>query len=330
MMNRMGMTRREILKSLTLGPALALAAAGDAAAAGIQGGAQGGAQDGAQDGAKGGESVATLLACGGPQILMLSLRFVSGKAEIVSREDWEAGQSPGMPADMVARFKTTDDCKSIDGGSRILVTSSAGAVAIVERASRRTEFHAIVPGAHSAEVLPGGRVVAAASTAENGNRLIVFDRAKSGVELFTTPLVSAHGTHWIQSERTLWTLNRDELRAYELADWTSDKPSLTLRESFKLPSRGGHDLSPVPGTSSFIVTTEHEALIFDRKTSRFTPHPALGGLVNVKSASIHPVTGRTAFTTADSPEWWTRTVRFLDPAATLAFPNDRLYKVRWA
>jgi hypothetical protein len=313
-MGEWGTTRREMLKSLTLGPALALASAGQVAASGAQRGA----------------GTATLLACGGPQVLTLSLRFSAGKPEIVSRADWEAGKSSGMPAAMVPRFNTTDDCKPIDGGSRVLVASSAGAIAIVERATGMTEFHAIVPGAHSAEVLPGGRVVAAASTADNGNRLILFDRARSGVELFTTPLVSAHGTHWVESERTLWTLNLDELRAYELADWNSEKPSLKLRQSFKLPSHGGHDLSPVPGTSSFVVTTEEEALIFDRKASRFSRHAEIGGLVNVKSVSIHPDNGRTAFTTADSPEWWTRTVRFLDPPSTLAFPTDRLYKVRWA
>jgi hypothetical protein len=51
--------------------------------------------------------------------------------------------------------------------------------------------------------------------------------------------------------------------------------------------------------------------------------------VNVKSVTIHPATGQTAFTLADPPDWWTYTVRFLGPAATLKFPNDRLYKVRW-
>jgi hypothetical protein len=272
----------------------------------------------------------TLFACGGPQVLTLTVKLQGDTAEIVNRTDWEAGKSDGMPAAMVPKFKTTDDCKPIDGGRSLLVTSSSDGVAIFERATGKTEFYATVPNAHSAEILPGGRVVAAASTRATGNRLIVFDRKTSDVELFTTPLVSAHGTHWVESERTLWALGLTELQAYELVDWDSAKPSLKLRESFKLPSRGGHDLSPVPGTSKFVVTTEHEVLHFDRKTGQFAPHPDLGSLVNIKSVTIHPTTGRTAFTMADPPNWWTFTVRFLGPAATLKFPaNDRLYKVRW-
>lgn len=274
-------------------------------------------------------TTSTLFACGGPQVLTLTLRLEGDKVEIVKRTDWEAGKSEGMPAGMVPKFRTTDDCKPIDGGTRLLVTSSSGGLAIVERSTGKTEFYATVANAHSAEVLPGGRVVAAASTSPTGNRLIVFDRTKSDVEVFTTPLVSAHGTHWVEGERTLWALGLLELQAYELVDWDSAKPSLKLRETFKLPSRGGHDLSPVPGTSKFIVTTEHEVLIFDRKTSQFVRHPAIGSLVNVKSVTIHPTTGRTAFTLADPPDWWTYTVRFLGPEATLKFPNDRLYKIRW-
>jgi hypothetical protein len=274
-------------------------------------------------------ATATLFACGGPEVLTLTLRLEGDKVEIVERTDWDAGRSEGLPAAMVPKFRTTDDCKPIDGGTHLLVTSSSGGLAIVERATGKTGFYATVPNAHSAEVLPGGRVVAAASTSPTGNRLIVFDRQKSDVEVFTTPLVSAHGTHWVEGERTLWALGLLELQAYELVDWEGPKPSLKLRDTFKLPSRGGHDLSPVPGTSTFIVTTEHEVLIFDRTTGQFVRHPELGALVNVKSVTIHPATGRTAFTLADPPDWWTYTVRFLNPEATLKFSDDRLYKVRW-
>jgi hypothetical protein len=280
-------------------------------------------------GQNGAAAAGTLFACGGPQVLTLTLRLERDEVAIVQRTDWDAAKSEGMPAEMVPKFRTTDDCKPIDGGTRLLVTSSSGGLAIVERATGKTEFHATVANAHSAEVLPGGRVVAAASTSPAGNRLIVFDRRRNDVELFTTPLVSAHGTHWVESERTLWALGLLELRAYELVDWESPKPSLKLRDTFKLPSRGGHDLSPLPGTSQFVVTTEHEVLIFDRKSGRFVRHPELGALVNVKSVTVHPATGRTAFTLADPPDWWTYTVRFLEPEATLKFADDRLYKVRW-
>jgi hypothetical protein len=271
-----------------------------------------------------------LLVCGGPQVLRLTLRFAGDTAQIEARSDWEASQSRGMPAAMVPSFKTTDDCKPIDHGLNVLVTSSAGGVAIIERESGDTLFHAMVPNAHSAEVLPRNRVVAAASVAPNGDRLVLFDRSRSGVELFSTPLHSGHGVHWVEAEKTLWALGHGELQAYDLVDWNSAKPSLKLRRSWPLPSASGHDLSPIPNSSSFIVTTNTNVYTFDRKTGQFTAHPALGALPVVKSVSIHPTNGRLMFTQADRPEWWTRTLRFLDPAATLSFPDDRLYKARWA
>lgn len=276
------------------------------------------------------ETTAKLLLCGGPQVIRLTVRFSGETATIVSRADWEADKSRGMPAAMVPTFKTTDDCKPIDNGARILITSSSGGLAIVERESGDTLFHATVPNAHSAEVLPRNRVVAAASVNANGDRLMLFDRDKSGVEIFSTPLHSAHGVHWVEEEKTLWALGHDEIQAYDLVDWDSAKPSLKLRKSWPLPSASGHDLSPIPKSSSFIVTTNTDVHVFDRKTGTFTSHPALGKLPVIKSVSIHPATGRVVYTQADRPEWWTRTLRFLEPSATLAFPNDRLYKARWA
>lgn len=276
------------------------------------------------------KDTANLLVCGGPQVLRLTVQFAGDTAKIVSRKDWDADKSRGMPAAMVQAFKTTDDCKAIDNGARILITSSAGGLAIVERESGVTLFHAAVPNAHSAEVLPRNRVIAAASVNPKGDRLMLFDRDKSNVELFSTPLHSAHGVVWVEAEKTLYALGHDELQAYDLVDWDSAKPSLKLRKNWKLPSESGHDLSPVPGEAAFIVTTNTNVYVFDRKSGTFTPHPALGALPVIKSVSIHPVTKRVVYTQADRPEWWTRTLRFLDPTTTIEFPDDRLYKVRWA
>lgn len=277
-----------------------------------------------------------LLVCGGPQVLRLTVRFTGGGAQLVSRTQWQADQSAGMPPAMVPRFKTTDDCKPIDEGRRVLVTSSGGAVAIFDAASGKTEFHAIVPNAHSADVLPGNRVVAAASDAPEGDKLMVFDRAAvpggagEATPICSVPLDSGHGAVWIEAERTLWALGRWELQAYELADWSSAKPSLKLRESFTLPSDGGHDLSPIPHGSSFIVTTNSEVLTFDRRAKTFAPYAPIAKHPAVKSVAIHPATRRVVFIQADKPEWWSRTIRFLDSEATLLFPEDRLYKARWA
>lgn len=331
------MKRRTFIETVVLATCGAAIAQGGAAA-GAEGFAQGGVGD-----------RGTLLVCGGPQVLRLDVRFAAGTASLVSRTAWQAETSAGMPREMAGLFKTTDDCKPIDGAARVLVTSSGGAVAIFERESGATRFHAAVPNAHSADLLPNNRVVAAASVSPDGNKLMVFDRAASGragagaargasgagdtggaTAVFTTPLESAHGVVWVAEEQLLWALGLTELRAYALVDWDGRKPSLQLRETFTLPSRGGHDLSPVPHEPIFIVTTEHEVLTFDRRTRKFAPYQPLATLPDVKSVSIHPTTGRVVFMQADRPEWWTRTIRFFNEPVTMAFPEDRLYKARWA
>lgn len=278
----------------------------------------------AQDG-----QTATLLMCGGAEVLDVIVRFDGDAATVLSRTDWRADRSTGMPPALVPAFRTTDDCKPIDGGARILVTSSSSGVAIVERDSGDTLFHASVPNAHSAEVLPNDRLVVAASDAPDGDRLVVFDRKGGPTPRLSVPLDSAHGVVWVEAERTLWALGRSELQAYELVTWDTPRPSLKLRETFALPSDGGHDLSAAPGADTLIVTTNREVLAFDRRDRRFGPFEPLASHAAVKSVNIDPGTGRIVFIQADRPEWWSHTVRFIKGPATLTLP-DRLYKARWA
>lgn len=287
---------------------------------------------------QGGSSIGTLLICGGPEVLEVTVRFDEDAATLLTRKDWRADRSSGLPAAVAPTFETTDECKPIDDGARVLVTSSGSGVAIIDRKSGKTLFHTTVPNAHSAEVLPHDRLVVAASVAPDGNRLMVFDRdghnGAAAPPIASVPLESAHGVVWVASEQTLWALGRSELQAYELGQWETDTPSLTRRETFRLPSNGGHDLSSLPDSSIFMVTTDTQVLTFDRKTRQFSPHEPLAKLANVKSVSVDPVTSRIVYIQADSPEWWSRTMRVLsgrglDKALMVSFPNDRLYKARW-
>ena len=106
---------------------------------------------------------------------------------------WRADEASGLPETIRPRFAWTDDCKPVDGGQTILVTSSGGAVALVSRPTGHATFWGSVGNAHSAECLPGQRLVVASSTHPEGNRLVLFDRHQPGVERFTTPLFGAHG-----------------------------------------------------------------------------------------------------------------------------------------
>src|SRR5688500_12484946 len=189
-----------------------------------------------------------LVVCGWGEVFILAL---GAGAAPTHREvwSWDAPGRPQVPADMQPLFRTTDDCKPVDGGRRILISSSSGGVALVDRETRRASFAARVTNAHSIEMLPGGRIAAAASvsTAGTGNRIVIFDAA-TGRELASDNLRSAHGAIWDDERRTLWAVGGDVLRAYTIA---ADGGTVTLDRTFEiaLPSEGGHDLTAIPGSS---------------------------------------------------------------------------------
>jgi hypothetical protein len=261
-----------------------------------------------------------LLVNGADEVYILDL---ATRAKVFS---WRAAGHPEIPAALVPRFRTTDDSKPVSRG-RILITSSSGAVALVDRADGRPRFWARTLNAHSAELLPGDRIVVACSShAQGGDRLVLFDARTPEKELFSTPLVSAHGVVWDARRNLLWALGHDDVRVYRL----TDGPALVPAGSWALPSPGGHELSPADSTNSkLVVSALEDVWLFDCETKRFERHPALGGTRHLKSASLHPETGEWAYTQADLPDWWTDKLRFTGPTKLLTRPGERLYKVRW-
>ncbi len=64
----------------------------------------------------------------------------------------------------------------------------------MNREDKKTVFYAKVPNAHSAEYLPGDRIVVALSTAENGNAIRLYDAGHSDKILF--PIVFIQAMVW--------------------------------------------------------------------------------------------------------------------------------------
>jgi hypothetical protein len=264
-----------------------------------------------------------ILLCGDKEVFILDLAAGGKKAW-----SWRAEDRPEIPADLRMRFGTTDDCKPVDGGAAILITSSGGAVALVERATGRAVFWAAVENAHSAEMLPGGRILVAGSTGKAGNRLALFDRTQPGKELASVPLQGAHGAVWDPETRTVWALGETELHTYALEGWETATPALALQRRIDLPDAGGHDLRAVPGTRHLVLTTRKNVWTLDRDCLMFEPHGRLGSREGVKCVDVHPGTGRIAFVQAET-SWWASRVRFQSPAGELHLPGERIYKARW-
>jgi hypothetical protein len=282
----------------------------------------------------------------------------AGKSGPVKVWSWRAADRPELPEGMRKAFATTDDVKVLENGNRWLITSSSGGCAMVEYPSGRILWHARVPNAHSIEAMPDGLAVVASSISKEGNKLVLFDLNRPGTPLSSVPLNSAHGVFWDKSRQRLWALGFDELRRYQLKVPTAGRrpnspkaasalteaegksgledqagepatPALELEASFRWGGQDGHDLQPVPGSEDLVISDEHGVWLFDRKTEAFRPHPALASRPEVKSVSIHPGTGRVAWTMAGGGEWWTSEIRFLNPESSMVLPEEKLYKVRW-
>jgi len=268
-----------------------------------------------------------LIVCGWDEVFLLPVSGAQvGPGKLWS---WKAAGRPELPETLWNSFRTTDDCKPLDGGRRILITSSSGGIAIVERPSGKVTFHAEASNAHSAELLPGGRIVVAVSVNEHGNRLILFDENESARELFTTELYSGHGVVWDERRGLLWALGGKELRCYGLDRWYTPVPSLRLRKSYRLPDPGGHDLQPAAGTDLLNVSTGSRCWRFDRDTGEFHPHPDLAESGRVKCISDHPTTGRTVYIQAEGENWWAEHLHFLHPGGSVRLAGEHLYKARW-
>lgn len=273
-----------------------------------------------------------LITCGRERVHILDLnaRDANGTPQIVWT--WQAADRTDLPADYKPRFRSTDECKPVDGGRRILITSSSGAVALVDRAKNAVVFYGRAVNAHSADVLPHNRIAVAAShdPRENkGDALILFDIGTSDREIGRSPLPAGHGVVWDEKRQVLWALSNNHIHRYVLRDWTTASPRLEQVGAIALPESSGHDFYPVPGTAMLSVTTATHCWLFDRDRQTLTPHPLLGDKAAIKSITVHPTTGQIAFTEAERPEWWTTRVQFFKPNDVVTVPGEQFYKVRW-
>ena len=271
-----------------------------------------------------------LVVCGWDEVFILDMN--AGTEQSPTKIwSWRASDRNDLPMEYKTLFNSTDECRAVDGASKILITSSGGAAALVDRAKDRVLFYGRAANAHSADLLPGGRIAVAAShdRGGKGDRLILFDQTQSERELWTDDLPWGHGVVWDDRRHVLWALADEDIRSYELRDWSSAKPWLHRVATIPLPEDGGHNLSAVPGTSMLAISTADHCWLFDRDTKAFQPHPQLADHAHVKGISYHPADGQIAFVQAEGENWWAERIHFLNPARTLHVPGEHFYKARW-
>jgi hypothetical protein len=268
--------------------------------------------------------IAELLICGGSEVFAVDPEHPT---DFVWH--WDSADRTDIPEHLTDCFGSLDECKPVNGGSHVLITSSGGAVALIDKATQDVVFISAVANAHSADLLPGNRIIAAASHLEDkGDRLILFDIDRPEEALWSDDLPKGHGAVWDESRSLFWALSNTDIRSYTFRDWASDRPSLELVSSTELPEPGGHELSWADN-ETFHVTTSNECWQYQLETHTITRHPILGGSAQVKSISSHPDTGRIAYTQGEGGNWWSENIHLKDPDRSLSYPGKRLYKCRW-
>lgn len=266
-----------------------------------------------------------LVACGGDNVVMIdSRKSTPSKAHITW--SWKVEDATDLPGEYRKIMVPLDECKPVKGGKQLLLTSSGGGVALLDVATKRVLFYAHSPMAHSAELLPGGKIAVALSTHTKGNSIELYDSKKSAQCLFKDSLYSGHGVVWNEKQQRLFALGFDELRSYRLVNAKSTKPLLQLEKSWKLPDAGGHDLSAVDD-NEMIVSTHHNVFYFNIKKERFSVFEPLAGKHDVKAANYSKTTQRLVYTQAEQ-SWWTFNIYSINPRQVINIPDIKLYKVR--
>lgn len=268
-----------------------------------------------------------IIVCGEEQALIIDVDKSEG-SNIAVTWSWKASEDMDaqVPAEYKEYMQSLDECKPVDNGAKILLTSSSGGVLLLERESKKILFYARVIMAHSADLLPDGRLVVALSTSTEGNCLNLYDIRKPDQVLFTDSLYSGHGAVWVEANKTLYALGFDELRAYSLKDWNTSTPSLQLEKVWKTPVKRGHDLIQV--TDNELIFTGHNGVYwFDMVKESFTPFEPLSGRKNIKSVNYDKEAGYMVYTQGEV-NFWTHNIYIENPEKTLTIEDLDLYKAR--
>lgn len=237
---------------------------------------------------------------------------------------WDAQLANDLPFEYRTRkFNSIDDCKSTNNGEQLMISSSSGAIAVVNIEDKKVIFIADVPNAHSIEMIPGNKIIAAASTAPEGNRLMLFDINQPPNLLDTDSLYSAHGVVWDNRRNVLFALGYDVLREYKV----DHNNKLVMNDEWKIPGISGHDLSISQDGDNLFITERTGAWIFNIENHSFSKIEQFPDAENIKSINQN-INYQYVYTVAEE-SWWTYQVKFFNSSGYLSFPNLRVYKARF-
>lgn len=241
---------------------------------------------------------------------------------------WVPAEYEGLPDDAGRLFRHIDECWPLEGGSKILITSSTDGVGIVDRAKRQFHFVGEATNAHSAALTPGGNIAVAAS--KGGDELILFDKGSVDHRLASAPLKLAHGVLWDARRRRLIALGDERLAIFKIIKTDDQGVRLKETKSFSLPEAGGHNLSWGLGRESLFISTASCVWLFDLSTDEFSHDPNLSQSPYIKSVSVNAAGDVILWVQADQEKWWSDAVHLTAAQRTYTLPvGMEIYKARW-
>ena len=252
---------------------------------------------------------------------------------------WDATEAAAVLGLDKSRCNHLDDCKPVDNGKKLLCTSSYNWCVLLDIATKEVLFHTTAtPNAHSAELLPGNRIVVACSGGESSgnNSIQLYDISQPNRILYQSALGSAHGVVWNETTQRLYAIGGQSLQIYKLKDWETAAPSLELEKTVQTPQGGLHDMSYV--NSNTLCIGGRRAYLYDIGANRFTEMMLFSASTAIKSINYNDETGELWYTDSTNPEgsqsWSTQTIRYsTDKNAstetrTIKVPDLDVYKVR--
>lgn len=268
-----------------------------------------------------------LMICGDDKVWIIDKNKSEG-TNIEILWQWEKKEALDQLPERYQRFfNTMDECKFVDGGTKLLFTSSGGGVLLIERETKKVLFYTYSAMAHSADLLPDGKIVVALSTdPHSGNRIEVYDINKNEQVLFEDSLYSGHGSVWMEKRNRFYALGDNELNEYSLVDWNSDSPKLKKERTWTIPGDSGHDLVAI--SDNELLLSEHYGVhLFNIDKEEFKPFSPLGSVKDVKSVNYDKKTKELIYTKSEE-SWWTYNIYIENPNKVITIPGVKLYKVR--
>jgi hypothetical protein len=254
-------------------------------------------------------------------------------ADIDSKQvvwEWQPALS-NVGANDVKWFTNMSDAKPVYNNRYILANASAGGVALVRIADKKTVFYAYGGNGnvHSAEVLPDGNIVIAAST---GNYLMLFKTDTSAYPYsgYTKKITvtDAHNVVWDKKRQILWTASKNKLYAFTY-NFNCTAPDLTLKDSTTLPASGSHDLFPLYGKDSLWLSTSSKVWAINLGNKAVTEQSALPRVKSVSSGPGEKYPAILLQSIDTDKQWYNDKVIDMKGNTIYQLSGLKAYKARW-